>query len=120
MDAATHIDDDLIERVQRRLASLDQPTSVDAVRTIREQAGVISDEQLIIALRKLRSDSVGAGPLEAVLALPGVTDVLVNGVDGVWMDSGSGLVRAPLNFDTEDSVRRLATRLALACGNRLD
>src|SRR5699024_8750513 len=69
-----------LEQVQRVLAGLpEHPTSPEVVRVIREQAGVISDEEVIAVLRRLRSESVGIGPLEGALALPGVTDVLVNG-----------------------------------------
>ena len=40
---------------------------------------------------RLRRDSVGAGPLEPLLREPGVTDVLVNGPDQVFVDRGTGL-----------------------------
>src|SRR6266508_971659 len=60
-----------------------------------------------------------AGPLAALLAEPGVTDVLVNGVD-VWVDRGDGLQRAGVRVGTPDDVRRLAQRLAAECGRRLD
>ncbi|WP_120317877.1 TadA family conjugal transfer-associated ATPase [Catellatospora citrea] len=62
---------------------------------------------------------VGAGPLGSLLALPEVTDVLVNGVQ-VWTDRGSGLVREPFTMPSAEAVRRLAQRLAAACGRRLD
>jgi pilus assembly protein CpaF len=62
---------------------------------------------------------VGAGPLTTLLEDPEVTDVLVNGVQ-VWIDRGNGLSRAPLTFGSGDEVRRLAQRLASACGRRLD
>lgn len=113
--------DALIERVQRVLAGLPGGVnSAEMVRVIREQAGVISDEEVIEVLRRLRSDSVGVGPLEAILALPGVTDVLVNGAGSVWVDQGEGLRQVELDLGTEEAVRRLATRLALQCGRRLD
>ncbi|WP_117214564.1 TadA family conjugal transfer-associated ATPase [Allorhizocola rhizosphaerae] len=62
---------------------------------------------------------VVAGPLSQFLADPEVTDVLVNGVQ-VWIDRGSGLVRAPLTMGSGEDVRRLAQRLAAAGGRRLD
>jgi pilus assembly protein CpaF len=62
----------------------------------------------------------GAGPLEALLALPGITDVLVNGPDDVYIDCGDGLVRAAVSFASDDDVRGLASRLAAAAGRRLD
>jgi pilus assembly protein CpaF len=61
----------------------------------------------------------GAGPLSTFLVDPAVTDVLVNGVD-VWIDRGAGLVRCDFTFSSDLQVRRLAQRLAAACGRRLD
>jgi pilus assembly protein CpaF len=49
-----------------------------------------------------------------------VTDVLVNGPDQVWVDRGSGLEAVGTRFPDEESVRRLAVRLAAAAGRRLD
>jgi len=66
-----------------------------------------------------RFDAHSAGPLASLLTEPGVTDVLVNGVE-VWVDRGGGLQRAAVQVGTADDVRRLAQRLAAACGRRLD
>lgn len=59
-------------------------------------------------------------PLSSLLALPGVTDVLVNGPHDVWVDRGLGCERAPVTFAGPDAVRALAVRLASAAGRRLD
>ena len=60
------------------------------------------------------------GALERLLALPGVTDVLVNGPGDVWVDRGLGCERADVRFDSPDAVRAIAVRLAAAAGRRLD
>ena len=116
------IDIDLVvENVQRIIATKETPpTSAEIASLIREQAGVISNEDIVMVLRRLRSDSVGVGPLESLLALPGVTDVLVNAHDSVWIDRGQGVEKADMDLGSEEAVRRLATRLALTCGRRLD
>ncbi|MDO4685097.1 MAG: TadA family conjugal transfer-associated ATPase [Corynebacterium sp.] len=112
---------ELIERVQRKLAEAEQPVDPSGIaRYIREEAGVISDAEVLGILRRIRNDSNGAGILEQVLSTPGVTDVLVNGHDEVWFDRGDGLERASVSFENDAEVRQLATRLAVACGRRLD
>jgi pilus assembly protein CpaF len=68
----------------------------------------------------LRRDVLGAGPLEPLLRLPGVTDVVVNGTAGVFVDVGHGLKPAEIAFADDASVRRLAQRLAALGGRRLD
>lgn len=64
--------------------------------------------------------AAGAGPLDPVLADPQVTDVLVNGPDEVWVERRGRLARTSVAFADEESVRRLAVRLAAAAGRRLD
>ena len=111
----------VVEKVQRIIATKETPpTSAEIASLIREQAGVISNEDIVMVLRRLRSDSVGVGPLESLLALPGVTDVLVNAHDSVWIDRGQGVEKVDMDLGSEEAVRRLATRLALTCGRRLD
>ncbi len=60
------------------------------------------------------------GPLEPLLAWPGVTDILVNGDGTVWVDCASGLVRVPIHFDGEAQIRELATMLVAAGGRHVD
>jgi pilus assembly protein CpaF len=52
--------------------------------------------------------------------MPDVTDVLVNGPDQVYVDRGQGLERVDVAFPSDESVRRLAQRLAASGGRRLD
>ena len=63
----------------------------------------------------------GAGPLQALLADPDVTDVLVNGpgqrLGRPWLRA---VPRVPLELGTAADVRRLAVRLAAVAGRRLD
>ena len=51
---------------------------------------------------------------------PGVTDVLVNGPNEVWLDRGGGLTRVRCPLGDEAGVRALAVRLAAGAGRRLD
>ncbi|PXY31199.1 TadA family conjugal transfer-associated ATPase [Prauserella muralis] len=115
-------DGELVARVRRRLAGAgsgtDPRTVADALRA--ETGGVTGHLDLLDALRLLRHEFVGAGPLEPLLADPAVSDVLVTAPDEVWVDGGAGLARTGIRFPDEEAVRRLAQRLALAAGRRLD
>jgi pilus assembly protein CpaF len=113
---------ELMERVRRRLVESGSPvTSAAVASAIREEAdGLVGNTDLLTALRSLHQEFLGAGVLEPLLADPEVADVLVTAPDSVWVDRGEGLQRAPVCFPDEDSVRRLAQRLALSMGRRLD
>jgi pilus assembly protein CpaF len=58
--------------------------------------------------------------LAPFLADPSVTDVVVNGQHEVWVDRGDGMSLAAVRFRDEAAVRRLAQRLAVSVGRRLD
>ncbi|HLT62825.1 MAG TPA: TadA family conjugal transfer-associated ATPase [Microlunatus sp.] len=110
-----------LEPLRARLAELGrEPTPADVAAAMRAEGGVVTDAALLETLESLRRDSVGAGPLEPLLRLPGVTDVIVNGPREVYVDSGAGLRRTDVGFADDAEVRRLAQRLAASVGRRLD
>jgi pilus assembly protein CpaF len=113
---------DLVERVRSRLASTASTiTAAVVAQAVREEAGgVVGDADVLSALRLMRQEFVGAGPLDPLLRTDDVTDVLVTAPDQIWLDGPGGLRRTGITFPNEDAVRRLAQRLALACGRRLD
>ena len=114
--------DDRLDRVREKLASTTEGVlSVEAVaRALREEGQVVGDAAVLEIHDRLRVEVLGAGPLEPLLRLPGVTDVLVNGPDCVYVDRGEGLERTAVRFADDDAVRRLAQRLAASAGRRLD
>jgi pilus assembly protein CpaF len=112
---------DLLEEVRGRLAASGTSGSPHAVAAALRAAGRPVGDAMVLAVHEaLRAESIGAGPLECLVELPGVTDVLVNGPGEVWFDRGSGLERADVRFADEAAVRRLAQRLAAGGGRRLD
>jgi len=111
----------LVAAVRERLADADHPpTPADIARALAEIAGPQFPADREATQRAVTAELLGAGPLDVPLADPAVTDVLVNGPDEVWVDRGFGLERAQVRFPDEESVRRLACRLAAAAGRRLD
>jgi pilus assembly protein CpaF len=112
----------LIDRVRERLASEQMPLrpNVVAAAIRAESGGVLGDTDVLDSLRVLQTELSGAGILDPLLRSDGITDVLVTAPDAVWIDDGSGLRRAAVEFADDAAVRRLAQRLALSAGRRLD
>ncbi|HKR51633.1 MAG TPA: TadA family conjugal transfer-associated ATPase [Pseudonocardiaceae bacterium] len=112
----------LVDRVRHRLAADGAAVSPGAVAAAvrAESDGVLADLQVLSALRELQRELVGAGPLEPLLADPATTDVLVSAPDQVWVEQAGELRRTEVRFADAETVRRLAQRLALAAGRRLD
>ncbi|MCG5432801.1 TadA family conjugal transfer-associated ATPase [Mycobacterium sp. MYCO198283] len=112
----------LVDRVRERLAAEAAPLrpNVVAAAIRAESGGVLGDTEVLSTLRLLQTELTGAGVLEPLLCADGATDVLVTAPDAVWLDTGHGLQRSDIRFADEAAVRRLAQRLALAAGRRLD
>lgn len=96
------------------------PGPVEVGAALRSLGLLVTDSVVRQTVAALRRDSVGAGPLDPLLKRPGVTDVLVNGPDQVYLDCGAGLEPAGVSFASEAELRRLAVRLAATVGRRLD
>jgi pilus assembly protein CpaF len=115
------VDATTLDVVRDRLVALGREyTPSDVAIAMRAEGLAVSDSTVLDAVESLRRHSVGAGVLEPLLRERGVTDVLVNGPDRVFVDRGSGLELTDLRFPHESDVRRLAQRLAASVGRRLD
>ncbi len=111
----------LLDAVRRRLAETGaEPTPARVAAALRAQGRLLGDAEVLGVAAELRSELVGAGPLEPLLADPEVTDVLVAAPDRVWVDRGGGLELTGVTFEGPEGVRRLAQRLAAVAGRRLD
>jgi pilus assembly protein CpaF len=115
------VDRQLLDRVRGRLvAEGGTPSAAGVAGALRREGVVLGDQALLAVVSAVRSELAGAGPLEPLLREPGVSDVLVNGPDEVWVDRGGGLERAAVRFPDEAAVQVLARRLAASAGRRLD
>lgn len=111
----------LADRIRQRLAEeATIPTAHTVAAALRAENQLCGNGTVLALVDQLRRDTTGAGPLESLLAAPGVTDVLVNGPREVYVDCGHGLERSALTFTDDEAVRRLAQRFAAQGGRRLD
>jgi pilus assembly protein CpaF len=118
---APDVGPDLVDAVRERLARTPGDLTPHRVAEALRAAGRPVGDATVLAVHDLlRRDVLGAGPLEPLLRLPDVTDVLVNGPDKVYVDRGDGLERTDVRFPDDAAVRRLAQRLAALGGRRLD
>ena len=67
------------------------PSARSLESLVKLDAPVFGQEQRVALEARLDADVLGAGPLREALELPGVSDVLVNGTRGVWVDRGCGV-----------------------------
>ncbi|MCW2989304.1 MAG: type secretion system protein [Solirubrobacterales bacterium] len=95
---------------------------------LREAVCELVDEQAVllgagdreeIAARIVR-DSVGLGPLEVLLADPGVEEVMVNGPDTVYIEKGGRIEATDVAFADEEELRNAIERILAPLGRRVD
>lgn len=110
----------LLDDVRARLATGRTGAGAAVRDAVRDSGRVLGSDALRDLEDAARAELTGAGPLQALLDAPDVTDVLVNGPDDVWVDRGAGLEHVLVNLGTATAVRGLAVRLAALGGQRLD
>ena len=108
--------------MRSRLAAAGGDTDPAAVAAAvrAESGGVASDLDVLAALRILRQEFTGAGPLDELLRDSRTTDVLVCGPAGVWVDRGQGLERAGVRFTDERGRAQACATAGRRGGRRLD
>jgi pilus assembly protein CpaF len=112
---------ELVEVARAHLAAAGGAVTPQRVaEALRDHGRPVGDATVLAVHDALSRDVLGAGPLEPLLRLPGVTDVVVSGPDQVLVDRGAGLEETSVRFPDDAAVRRLAQRLAAAGGRRLD
>lgn len=115
------VDPALLEHVRERLLVEGAAVTDEAIaRAVRASGQVLGAAGTLHAVRSIRAELTGLGPLQNLLPATGLTDLWINGAREVWWEAGNGPVRGPSPFTTDDEVRALATRLISAAGRRLD
>ena len=109
------------QEVRRHLALIGRPpTAHDIAEALNATGNLVSDSVVLAVQDSIARDSMGIGILQPLLNLDGVTDILVNGSDHVYVDRGMGLELTPIQFPDDEAVRQLGVRLAASVGRRLD
>lgn len=114
------LDSNLYSQVREKLVT--EPSEISDLRIQSElhAARVVTDLESIQELRnKLQIELEGLGLLSELFQ-PGVTDVLVNGPNEIWIDGLAGLQQTDLRFDSNQTLNQFAIRIAAALGTRLD
>lgn len=78
----------------------------------------LQDQRQLV--RRLLDELVGFGPLEALLADPTVTDIMVNGPDKVYVERRGRIQPTDVGFRNQAHLMRLARRIAKCGGCRID
>lgn len=73
-----------------------------------------------VLVTDLVNEAVGLGPLEPLLMDPGVTEIMVNRHDEIFVERAGRLVPAGTTFSSEQAVLGIVDRIVAPLGRRID
>lgn len=111
----------VLEQVQAAcLEARLEPNAESVSRIVRALYPATSQTDLVEIVEEVLSSIFGLGPLEELLLIPNLTDILVNRFDDVWIDRGNGLEGTGVKFKSELAAQEFAKRIATRGHRRLD
>jgi pilus assembly protein CpaF len=116
----------VLDRLAPRLAQ--QALTADDLRSlVRPEIERAVDEQISLApeerqdfIDSLTSDVMGYGPLDAYLAAPDVTEIMVVTHDSIYVERGGRLFETNARFGSEAHLRLVIDRMVGQVGRRVD
>ena len=94
---------------------------------VQELGRVIESEEVPLTpaerarlVAELTDDVLGYGAIERYLADPSVTEVMVNSIDGVYIERNGKLERTDARYLSEDQLRQVIDRIVSHVGRRVD
>jgi pilus assembly protein CpaF len=113
----------LIER-RRVEAAAGAPAAVELTGEVRalvdEEAALLGPAVRDEVANRIIRDTVGLGPLEDLLADPSVEEVMVNGVDDVYVERAGRIESVDVRFPDEEELRNAIERILAPLGRRID
>jgi pilus assembly protein CpaF len=97
-----------------------EPNAESISQIVRSLYPATPHSELVELVDEVLSSIFGLGPLEELLFLPNLTDILVNRFDDVWIDRGNGLEKTQVRFSSESAAEEFAKRIATRGHRRLD
>jgi pilus assembly protein CpaF len=105
----------LVKFVQQELVDLNEPDA-KAVLLSKLAQYDLSPE----LTQRMLAELVGQGPLAKLLQDTTITEILVNGLDSIWVERGGVLERIEDTFLSEFTLERTTRRLLAPLGRKID
>ncbi|MFM1818435.1 MAG: hypothetical protein RIS61_33 [Actinomycetota bacterium] len=110
-----------VSSIRSQLLNKSLPINVTTIiESLRDTSPDLSPLDLIENADEILAQTIGFGPVEKFIHQSGVTDILVNRFDDVWIDSELGLQKVKATWSSETELRDFAAKLASLVNRRLD
>jgi pilus assembly protein CpaF len=123
----TKVHEALFERLGNRL--FDAAMTADQLQSlVAQEIGTVmasttaplSPEERYQLAQSIVFDVVGLGPIEALLADPEVDEIMVNGLEYIYVERHGIIEQTPSRFLSDDHLRRVIDRIVSQVGRRID
>jgi pilus assembly protein CpaF len=115
----------------RVLSSLSAPAELkrdaETTQKVRERFAAILQTGVSLTIaaekvmeRQILDEVLGFGPLEALLANPAISEIMVNGPQHVFVEQKGHLTEIPVKFDDDAHLMRVIDRIIRPLGRRVD
>jgi pilus assembly protein CpaF len=101
-------------------------TQLDAI-AVQELGAVIEEEKIPLTpkerdrlVAEITDQVLGFGPIERFLADPAVTEIMVNGLEGIYIERGGKITLTDASFLSDDHILRVIDRIVAPVGRRVD
>jgi pilus assembly protein CpaF len=113
----------LVERRRSQAAAGErsaEPLEQAVVAIVEERAAVLDQADRRQLRARIIHETIGLGPLEPLLADPGVEEVMVNGSGSVYVERGGRIESTEVSFGDEEELRNMIERILAPLGRRVD
>ncbi|WP_270182994.1 CpaF family protein [Alkalihalobacillus sp. CinArs1] len=87
---------------------------------IDEEKVIIPSQEMERIIQQIINESVGYGPLEALLQDDGITEIMVNGANEVYIERGGKMQETDIQFKDDQHIRHIIDRIIAPLGRRID
>ncbi len=85
-----------------------------------DQTNALSGEDRRRLMSEITDEVLGHGPLQPYIDDPGVSEIMVNGADSIYVERNGRLTRTSTSFSSEAHLRRVIERIVSRVGRRID
>jgi len=89
-------------------------------RLLTEEGAAINEIERRRIVQDIQNEVLGFGPLEPLLADPGISDILVNAHDVIFIERNGRLERTPIRFNNDAHLLKIIDKIVSRVGRRID
>lgn len=98
-----------------------QDKVLEVVKSLaKEEKLKLNNQELAILSKGIVDEMTGLGPLEPLLADETISDILINGHEQVYIETGGELELSNVRFASEPHLLRIINRIVAQVGRRVD